>query len=339
METVLYCLARGLVALLQALPLTWVARLGRGGGGLAYWLDGRHRRVTLRNLTMCFGGEKSPAELQALARENFRRIGENYACAVKTATMRFEALRPHVEFVGNPRIVSPPAGQVPQGVVAAIGHFGNFELYARISQFSPAYKSATTYRGLRQPSLNRLLQSLRERSGCLYFERRFEAPALKAFMNQPGVILGLLSDQSGGSLRGPFLGHECSTTAAPAIFALRYRCALITGICYRVGLARWRIEAGAEIPTHENGEPRSTAVIMRDVNRAFEDAVRRDPANWFWVHRRWKPANGGVGLAAGSASVKTRLEELGDGGPGAGRNACPAASEPFAGSQKPEAGP
>ena len=28
---------------------------------------------------------------------------------------------------------------------------------------------------------------------------------------------------------------------------------------------------------------------MRDVNLAFESAVRRDPANWFWVHRRWKP--------------------------------------------------
>ena len=27
---------------------------------------------------------------------------------------------------------------------------------------------------------------------------------------------------------------------------------------------------------------------MRDVNRSFEAAVRRDPANWFWVHRRWK---------------------------------------------------
>jgi lauroyl/myristoyl acyltransferase len=27
---------------------------------------------------------------------------------------------------------------------------------------------------------------------------------------------------------------------------------------------------------------------MRDVNHAFEIAVRRDPANWFWVHRRWK---------------------------------------------------
>jgi KDO2-lipid IV(A) lauroyltransferase len=28
---------------------------------------------------------------------------------------------------------------------------------------------------------------------------------------------------------------------------------------------------------------------MSEVNRAFEAAVRRDPANWFWVHKRWKP--------------------------------------------------
>ena len=269
------------------------ARWGALGGGLAYWLDARHRRVALRNLTLCFGREKSPAEIRALARENFRRIGENFACAIKTAAMSFEELRPRVEFVGNARILSPPAGRKPQSVVAAIGHFGNFELYARFDQFAPAYNCATTYRGLRQPSLNRLLQSLRERSGCLFFERRFDAAALKAFMSQPGVMLGLLADQSGGTVRLPFLGHDCSTSAAPAIFALRYHCALITGICYRVGLARWRIEAGEEIPTHENGQPRSTDAIMRDVNRAFEAAVRRDPANWFWVHKRWKPANSG----------------------------------------------
>jgi KDO2-lipid IV(A) lauroyltransferase len=290
MEAPLYYLARAAVVLIQALPLTWVARLGRWGGGLAYWLDKRHRRVALRNLTMCFGHEQSPDQLRALAQENFRRLGENYACAIKTAKMSYEELKPHVEFAGNPRLTSPPTAGPPQNVVAAIGHFGNFELYARFGQFSPAYQCGTTYRALRQASINRLMQSLRERSGCRYFERRFDSHALKAFMNGTGVIMGFLSDQSGGTVRAPFLGHECATTAAPAIFALRYRCALITGICYRVGLARWRIEAGPDIPTHENGQARSTIAIMGDVNRAFEAAVRRDPANWFWVHRRWKPA-------------------------------------------------
>jgi lauroyl/myristoyl acyltransferase len=291
-DWLLYLVARSLVALLQALPLRCVARLGRIGGALAYWLDGRHRRVASRNLTMYFGAEKTAVEVRALARENFRRIGEAYAAAVKTAGMSFQELRAHVEFIAGPDLLSPPPGRKPPNLVVAIGHFGNFELYARFGQFVPAYQCATTYRGLRQPRLNRLMRSLRERSGCLFFERRSDAAALKAVMQQQGVMLGLLADQHAGmrGLRLPFLGHDCSTSAAPAVFALRYHCPLRTGICHRVGLAQWRIEAGDEIPTRENGRPRAVGAIMRDVNRAFEVAVRRDPANWFWVHDRWKGA-------------------------------------------------
>lgn len=289
-EAPLYLLARAIVALLQALPLRWVARLGRAGGALAWWLDKRHRRVTLKNLNLCFGNEKSPDQIRALARENFRCIGESYACAVKTAAMSFEEFSGHVEFVDRSGLGQALAARKHRNVVVAIGHFGNFELYARMSNFVPGYRPATTYRGLRQASLNRLLQSLRERSGCLFFERRFEASALKSEMNRGGVLLGLLADQRAGDggLRVPFLGHDCSTSAAPALFALRYNAALYTGFCFRTGLAKWRIESGDEIPTHEDGRPRTTDAIMRDVNRAFEKAVRRAPANWFWVHNRWK---------------------------------------------------
>src|SRR5438309_9715737 len=143
MDDFLYLVARALVACVQALPLRWVARLGRLGGSIAYWLDARHRRVTRSNLQMCFGSEKSAAELEALAHENFRRIGENYACAIKTAAMSFEQIQPHVEFVPPPELQASPGRLPPQSIVAAIGHFGNFELYARFGQFAPAFKSAT----------------------------------------------------------------------------------------------------------------------------------------------------------------------------------------------------
>jgi len=283
MDGIIYILARGLVALIQALPLRLVARLGRAGGALAFRLDGRHRRVALDNLTMCFGAEKSSDEIHELARENFRRIGENYTCAIKTAAMSFEQLRPHIEFARIECL------QPPRRIVAAIGHFGNFELYARFHQYSPGYQCATTYRALKQPGLNRLMQALRERSGCLYFERRTEGPQLRAAMTGPAIILGLLADQSTSGWRGPFLGHDCSTTTAPAIFALRYHCEFFSGFCFRVGLAKWRIELGDAIPIYENGQPRSVDAITADMNRSFETAVRRDPANWFWVHKRWKP--------------------------------------------------
>jgi len=132
------------------------------------------------------------------------------------------------------------------------------------------------------------MEALRNHSGCRFFERRRDGAALKDAMNDTGLLLGLLADQSSKGVRVPFLGQYCNTSTAPAVFALRYQCPLHTAICYRVGLARWRIEVGPEIPTREDGRPRSIEAIMRDVNLALETAVRRDPANWFWVHRRWK---------------------------------------------------
>lgn len=289
MERLLYIVAKGLVSLLQALPLRAVARLGRAAGGLAYWLDGRHRRVAQANVARCFPDKADP-EVRALVRENFRRLGENFACGIKTVCMSADELRPHLSVHLGDAVRTPPTEGSRHGLVAAIGHFGNFELFAHVGQFCPGFQVATTYRALNLESINRLLQSLREQSGCLYFERRFDNARLREAMNQPRMMLGLLSDQDGGDrgLQLPFLGHNCSTSPAPAVFALRYDCPLYTAICYREGLARWRIEAGPEIPTRENGAARSTTAIMRDVNVALEQAVRRDPANWFWVHNRWK---------------------------------------------------
>ena len=68
-DRLLYLVALALVRLLQALPLGAVVRLGRSGGALAYFIDGRHRSVALRNLTNCFGDKKSVWEIKSIARE------------------------------------------------------------------------------------------------------------------------------------------------------------------------------------------------------------------------------------------------------------------------------
>jgi lauroyl/myristoyl acyltransferase len=289
-ETMLHLVARAVVQGLQALPLPTVARIGRALGALAYWLDARHRRVATQNLAACLGQDKSPAEIRALAQENFRRIGENFCSSIKTASMTFAELRPHLEFRFTERLAPLRPGEGPQSRLVAIGHFGNFELYARVGGVRPEFRAATTYRALRQASIDRLLRSLRERSGCLVFERCSEAAALKTALREQNLILGLLADQNAGvgGLRLPFVGRDCSTSTAPAAYALRYHCPLYTAICYRVDLAQWRIEVGEEIPTHQGAHPRPIEAITRDVNQAFEVAVRRDPANWFWVHNRWK---------------------------------------------------
>jgi lauroyl/myristoyl acyltransferase len=291
MNFLLYCIARGLVTFLQALPITWVAQIGRVGGGLFYYVDARHRKVAIRNIALAFP-EKSASEAKEIAKENFRRIGENWCCAVKTAAMTFEELQPHMQVVGVEKLLPKTETEAPISRVFAIGHFGNFELFAHATHILPAYQGATTYRAIRNPAIDKLVLSLREQTGCLFFERRMDGAALREAIRTKRLLLGLLSDQHAGNtgMRIPFLGRDCSTTKAPAVFAMRYNLPLHVSICYRVRPGYWRIEVSDEIPTTESGEPRTTEAIMREVNTALEEGVRRDPANWFWVHNRWKPA-------------------------------------------------
>lgn len=292
MDFILQVFARCLLGIIRILPIEWVARLGRMGGAAFYMLDARHRRVALRNLTACFGTERTPEAIRALARENFRRIGENFACAAKTAGMGWEDVKSRVEFKGLDRFHSLGGSTLPKNFIVAIGHFGNFELFARVPPFTPGFRNATTYRGLRQPGLDRILRELREASGLLCFERRTGAAALREALNHGQLVLGLLADQHAGDhgVRVPFFGRECSTSGAPYVFARRYGSPLHTGFCFRSGLARWQIEMGPAIPLEVDGRERSIEEVMTDVNRVFEEAIRRDPANWFWVHNRWKSA-------------------------------------------------
>jgi KDO2-lipid IV(A) lauroyltransferase len=58
----------------------------------------------------------------------------------------------------------------------------------------------------------------------------------------------------------------------------------------RTRFAHWSLEFATADPTRDADGHRRLLFIARDMNRSFERAIRRDPANWFWVHRRWKPA-------------------------------------------------
>jgi KDO2-lipid IV(A) lauroyltransferase len=197
-------------------------------------------------------------------------------------------LAERIEFVGLANLLHSGVDRL----VVATGHFGGFDLLAHVQGYWPDWSIATTYRAQRFAPLNTALQRLRSLTGLRFIERHDVTHAISRHFSDKKTILALFSDQHGGGkgLWLPFLGRHGSCSPAPAVMALRYKAALTMAICYRTGLARWRIEVGPVVPTrNEQGEDRSVESIITDVQVQYEIAVRRDPANWFWVHRRWKP--------------------------------------------------
>jgi KDO2-lipid IV(A) lauroyltransferase len=290
MKRLLLLPATAAVSLVQSLPLGFVAWLGRRLGDLAWWLDWHHRRLALVNLDIAFGPELARRPRERLARTNFRLIGESVLCTLKTAAMDTSDIRDRLLVVGLNKIRPWIERTEVPGVVIAMGHFGNLEMFDFAARELPWMEVASVYRRSRSSLINGVLERVRRNCQCRFFDEATQQRQLRTLLRQGNVILGLMGDVSGGP-RGrsvPFFGHPVSTSAAPAIYARRFRMPLHAAVCYRSAPGRWRVEISDEIPTGSAERPRPVEDILHDLNRHFEHSIRRDPANWFWPHRRWE---------------------------------------------------
>ena len=283
MDRAVFAIYRALSALLCALPLTAVFRLGWALGWLGYWIAPPYRRLVLHNLTIAFGREKSPAELRALARKHFATLGANIFSNVKLPTLSAEEIRAVVTVEGLETLQA--GNKIGSGFVMVISHLGSWEMFAQLSPIFFGCKVGTIFQALSNPGIDAEVRRDRARLGLELFERK--AGFIKAcqFMREGGAV-GILMDQHAGDagLWCPFFGRLASTTTLPATLALRTGAWLIPAAVHTAGVARWRCIIQPPVPT--NGED-ADAITAR-LNPVLEAQIRRQPADWFWVHNRWK---------------------------------------------------
>ncbi len=282
MSRFVYWIVRAVFALVAALPLGLVFRLGGALGGLAHALLWSYRALARRNLAVAYAGEKTPAELRRLARQHFVTLGANLLAGIRASRLDVGELRAVVT-VENIETLQAALDR-GRGVVLVLSHLGCWELFAQICQFLPQYRWGTVYQPLGNAPLEEYLRGVRAARGVQLFNRRggFHAPA--DFLRAGGA-LGVLVDQHAGDggVWAPFFGRLASSSPLAALLALRTGAELVPVAVRTVGPARWRVVISPVIPREPDAERLTLAI-----NAAVERQIRAAPADWFWVHNRWK---------------------------------------------------
>jgi lipopolysaccharide heptosyltransferase II len=283
MNYLAYCIYRTLAELIALLPLPVVFRLGQFLGWVAYHIVGKYRRLVTRNLGIAFGGEKG--ELRALARRHFCTLGANLLCSLKLGRMTQEeiAARVNIENMAALHRAAEPG----RGVVMVLSHLGNWELLAQLVPHGPpGRRVGTVYQPLGNTYFDQHVKNLRVRLGLVPFDRRrgFQEPI--TFLRRGGV-LGVLVDQHAGDggIWAPLFGRLASTSPLAATMALRTGAPLVPIAVYTTGCARWRLVVSDAMPREEKTDPEQ---LTAEINVALEKEIRVSPADWFWVHNRWK---------------------------------------------------
>jgi heptosyltransferase II len=287
MDRLIYLLALGVVSIIRLLPITFCFVLGQFLGLVIWLILPGYRRLAKRNLRIAFGKELGDREAAALIRKHFAYLGANLLCSVKIPALSEKKLRSRLRFENERAwedwIVGNKAGG--RGTVAALSHFGNWEINAQIAEFVKPRQAGCVYQSIRNPLMDDLVNRDRRSRGVHTFDKKKGMQGAGDLLRKGGVV-GILTDQhaGGAGIWTPLFGKIASTSPLAASLAQKTGSLLAMVSVRTVGLARWEIHTSEPVPT----EGRSIAEISSDLNRLLESEIRISPADWFWVHNRWK---------------------------------------------------
>jgi len=277
-----------LIHLLRLPPRAVARRMGAGLGWMAWVLLPRLRRVGLRNLQIAYPGQTIDEHEQTL-RQLYRTLGWQIGefCQMPKYTAKRAAN--FIEYDGLEHYLRAKARG--KGVLVVTGHLGAWELSSFFHSLN-GYPMGMVIRRLDNPMVDRLVNRIRCLHGNKVLHKDDFARALLGAMRQ-GETVGILMDTNMTPPQGvfvPFFGVPACTASGLARVALKTDAAVLPGcLMWDAARGKYVLHFGEvmELVRSEDAEADIVANTAR-FTAAIESYVRRYPAQWLWVHRRWK---------------------------------------------------
>ncbi len=174
--------------------------------------------------------------------------------------------------------------------VAVSAHFGNFELAAFAMRLF-GLETFAVARPLDNRHLDRFVNRFRLANVRRLLPKNGSAPQIAELLERRGM-LSVLADQHAGP-KGcwvDFFGRPASTHKAIALFSLANEAPVLVG-----AVRRLRRPMQFEVAIEGVADPRNLTADKNGVTEltqwythCFEQVIRRNPEQYWWVHRRWK---------------------------------------------------
>jgi len=283
-----YAAVRVAICVIQSLPRPACERWARSISDLLANRMRIRRTVVRDNLRLAFP-EMSPDD----RRETARGMWEHLLLMVieiahANRVIHKTTWRRHLRIHGIEDFVRLLWLDRPKVILS--GHFGNFELAAYLFGLF-GFRIFSVARELDNPLLDRFVTEFRESRGQRILPKKGSAPDVAIVLEENGAI-GLLGDQAAGP-KGcwvDFFGRPASVHKAIGVFSLSSQApVLVCSATRRGGLFDFdlRLEGTAD-PAAGGAETADIKTLSQWYTTILEETIRRKPAQYWWVHRRWR---------------------------------------------------
>jgi KDO2-lipid IV(A) lauroyltransferase len=274
----------GLLWLLHFLPLGTLAALGEGLGKLLWKLAGSRRRIALRNLALCFPA-KTEAERDALAREHFAWLGRSMLERGLLWFASAERLQSMMRIEGDIELNA----LAERPLMWLLPHFVGLEWTAPALMLYQKRPAVDVYQRQSNPVFDARLLAGRGRFGTSAFVDRQDGirPVMRyikqgyGFLNAPDMDFGPKD-----SAFIPFFGVPALTLLAPSKMARTMNMVVqpLT-VTMLPGAQGYVVRAFPPLENYPTGDVEADA---RTFNAWLEARILENPAQYLWVHKRFK---------------------------------------------------
>ena len=274
----------GLLWLLQHLPLALLAPIGRGFGALLHAFGHRRRAIARRNIDLCFP-ELGEPERAALVREHFALLGRSLLERGLLWYASPERIKRLIHVEGDIGL----AERSDRPVMWLVPHFIALEVAGAAVQLFQTRSGIDIYRPQSSPYLDRVLKQGRLRFGRGECYPRGTPIRTLIKRIREGCPLFYMPDQDFGardSIFVPFFGVSAATLEAPSKMA-RLLDMVVQPVLTEMlpGGQGWRVRFLEPLQGWPTDDPVADAVAL---NAFIEAQVREMPAQYLWVHQRFK---------------------------------------------------
>jgi KDO2-lipid IV(A) lauroyltransferase len=274
---------------LLMLPMEWSVGLVRWLSAIAFRLDRRHRDVALDNLRHAFPGRYSERQLNQLVREVYEHFGVLLLeMLMIPRKLRAKCLPRFLEVPEGPEYLRAMRSGRP--VVLVTAHYGNWEAAAYILHLC-RFHGHLVGRPIDNPWIDAEVRRFRERAGHQLLTKDGDVRAMLEVLRNDGLLV-TLADQDAGprGLFVDFFGRPASTHKAIASLAHRSGAVIVVGGAKNAGgILDYQLWLPEVIwPEEYANLPNAVVALTQRITSAIERAIRDDPTQYLWLHRRWK---------------------------------------------------
>jgi len=275
--------------IVKFIPSRYLYRFAGLVSSLAYRFARKQRDIAFDSLEIAFGKDKSRQELEKIVRDCFDYIAKS-AVELMFLMDRPQLLKSRVSIAGKENLDAALAKG--NGVILVSAHFGNFPLLlGRLA--IEGYKSGGIMRPMRDSRVEKIFLEKRNKFKVktIYSQPRNACvnDTIQSLRNNELVFIPIDQNFGTAGVFVNFFGRKAATATGPVVFAQRTKAALVPCFILRQHDDSHKIVFEPALDLKDGNTPEET--ILTNIQRLtdiIEQYIRKYPAEWGWIHRRWK---------------------------------------------------